>query len=207
VTLNWSPSYGATSYSLYEGTTPGGESATAVQTGISGTSALVTGLTAGREYFFVLTASNAAGSSARSDEAAAQMAPASQTSTSESSFFATVGTNSGGGISEGTVQSGSPTQPIAANSTVQPLAAPTALPPAAAVDAAATGTGKDRPIEGTADARSSSASSDGAAVSTVPPASGGGALGLVELLFCAVLVMGRVLRARGAGSARLRRLT
>jgi titin len=62
---------GATSYSIYAGTTPGGESATALVTGITGTSAVVTGLTNGIAYYFVVVASNVGGSASASNEASA----------------------------------------------------------------------------------------------------------------------------------------
>jgi hypothetical protein len=78
VTLSWAATTGATSYSIYQGTSAGGESTTAVQTGISGTTATITGLTNGTAYYFTVAAVNAGGTSSSSSEASATpAAPAS----------------------------------------------------------------------------------------------------------------------------------
>ena len=71
VALAWTASSGATSYNVYQGTSAGGESSTAVQTGISGTSATVTGLTNGTAYYFTIAAVNANGTGPASAEASA----------------------------------------------------------------------------------------------------------------------------------------
>jgi len=68
ITLNWTASPGATSYNLYEGTSPGGESATPIQTGITGTSTGVQG-SRGKTYYFKVAAVNAEGTSPLSSEA------------------------------------------------------------------------------------------------------------------------------------------
>jgi fibronectin type 3 domain-containing protein len=77
VTLNWATDAGATSYSIYRGTTSGGESATAVGTSTT-TSFTNTGLTNGTTYYYRITASNAAGTSGNSAEVSAK--PAAPTS-------------------------------------------------------------------------------------------------------------------------------
>lgn len=72
VTLSWSASKGATSYSVYQGTSAGGESASAVRAGIVGaTTATISGLSNGQAYFFEVAAVNGGGSSAQSNEASA----------------------------------------------------------------------------------------------------------------------------------------
>jgi subtilase family serine protease len=68
VTLSWSASAGATSYNVYQGTSSGGESAAAVQTGLKGTSSPVTALTNGTPYYFTVAAVDAGGTSAKSSE-------------------------------------------------------------------------------------------------------------------------------------------
>jgi hypothetical protein len=73
VTLSWSaPANGGpsiTGYNVYDGTTPGGESATAVNTTlITTTTTTVTGLTGGTTYYFIVKAVNAVGSSPASSE-------------------------------------------------------------------------------------------------------------------------------------------
>ena len=52
--LSWSASSNATTYNIYVGTAAGAESATAVATSITGTSALITGLIPGQVYYFVI---------------------------------------------------------------------------------------------------------------------------------------------------------
>lgn len=76
VTLSWAASAGATSYSVYMGTSAGGESSTAAQAGITGLSATITGLTNGTTYYYTVKAVDAGGASAASNEASATpMAP------------------------------------------------------------------------------------------------------------------------------------
>ncbi len=74
--LTWSASSGATSYSLLEGTSAGGEGAAPAQTGINGSTVTLTGLTPGRQYFFKVQAVDAGGNSAASAEASGTVVPA-----------------------------------------------------------------------------------------------------------------------------------
>jgi len=77
VTLNWFAPSGASAYNVYRGTTPGGEGATPIATGITGTTFTDTGLTRGTAYYYVITAVDGSpgvqggGESARSSEASA----------------------------------------------------------------------------------------------------------------------------------------
>ena len=71
VALAWTASSGATSYNVYRGTTSGGESTTAIATGVTGTSYTNTGLTNGTTYFYTVAAVSAGGTSTASNEASA----------------------------------------------------------------------------------------------------------------------------------------
>jgi hypothetical protein len=68
-TLKWTPSSGASNYSVYEGTTPGGEGSGAVLSGIQGTSAMIGGLSYGTTYYFTVRANSSTGTSVPSNEA------------------------------------------------------------------------------------------------------------------------------------------
>jgi len=68
VTLSWAASAGAVSYNLYRATRSGGEGATPVIKGITGTTYTNTGLKNGTVYYYQVTAVNAAGESAKSVE-------------------------------------------------------------------------------------------------------------------------------------------
>src|SRR5580693_8599048 len=67
IDLTWNPSAGATSYSIYRGTTSGGEGATPVGTSTSD-SFTDTGLTNGTGYYYTVAANNTSGASAKSAE-------------------------------------------------------------------------------------------------------------------------------------------
>jgi hypothetical protein len=75
IALSWSASSGATSYRVYRGTSPGGESITPIATNLTGTSFTDTNVTSGPTYYYEVTAVNGAGESAMSVEASASLAP------------------------------------------------------------------------------------------------------------------------------------
>jgi fibronectin type 3 domain-containing protein len=70
VALSWTASSGATSYSIYRGTTAGGEGTTPVATTTTN-SYTDTGLTNGTTYYYKVSATNSAGTSAQSSEVSA----------------------------------------------------------------------------------------------------------------------------------------
>jgi Fibronectin type III domain len=70
VTLSWSASEGATSYSVYQGTSAGGEGNTAVASS-SATTTTLSALTNGQTYYFKVAAIDAGGPSAKSNEVSA----------------------------------------------------------------------------------------------------------------------------------------
>lgn len=68
VTLQWTASAGATSYTIYVGTSPFGESLTPVKTGVTGTSVTLGNLVAGTKYYFFVQAVGTGGSGGGSQE-------------------------------------------------------------------------------------------------------------------------------------------
>ena len=75
VTLSWTASASGTApitYSVFRGATSGGEAATAIATGLSGTTFTDTGLATGGPYYYEVAASNATGTTAHSTEATAR---------------------------------------------------------------------------------------------------------------------------------------
>jgi len=75
--LTWTGSTGATSYSVYRGTSAGGESGTAIVTGVTAATYTDTGLSNGTKYYYVVEAVNGGGSSGPSSEANATPEPPS----------------------------------------------------------------------------------------------------------------------------------
>jgi fibronectin type 3 domain-containing protein len=71
VSLSWTASAGANSYSIYRSTTAGGEGGTAYKTGITTTSFTDTSLNNGTTYYYQVTAVNTAGESGKSSEVSA----------------------------------------------------------------------------------------------------------------------------------------
>jgi fibronectin type 3 domain-containing protein len=69
ISLSWTASSGATSYTLYRGTSSGSE--TSLISGLTSTTYTNTGLTNGTTYYYKVTATNTAGTSAYSNEASA----------------------------------------------------------------------------------------------------------------------------------------
>src|SRR5262249_55957677 len=69
--LSWTAPAGAVSYKVYRGTTPGGEGATPIATGITGTSYIDAGLTDGVTYYYRVSALNAGGEGSPSLEVSA----------------------------------------------------------------------------------------------------------------------------------------
>ena len=75
VVLSWTASAGATSYNVYRGTTAGGESTTALATGITTTTHTDTTAANGTKYYYKVAAVNGGGTSTLSNEASAMPEP------------------------------------------------------------------------------------------------------------------------------------
>jgi subtilase family serine protease len=119
LSVNWSPSTGATSYSLFEGTSAGDEASTPVMTGMSGTSATVGNLTAGKQYFFTVSAIDPGGNSTQSTEASGTVIPPAPTGLAGTAGNGTVALTwgaspgaSGYNVYEGTTAGGESSVPV-----------------------------------------------------------------------------------------------
>ena len=94
VALAWNSVSGATGYSLYRGTSAGGEAATPLASGLSSPAYTDTGLSNGTTYYYTVKAVNAAGAGAPSNEASATPAAPSGTPPAGTT---TLRINAGGG--------------------------------------------------------------------------------------------------------------
>lgn len=87
VNLSWGASEQADTYSIYQGTTPGGEGGSPVQSGITALSTIINGLTNGTTYYFKASAVGALGESNKSNEASSMPvalgAPSALTATAD----------------------------------------------------------------------------------------------------------------------------
>ncbi len=76
VSLSWSSAGAGASYSIFEGTSAGGEASVPLQSGITDTKIKLSGVTNGITHFFTVVASNSAGTSGPSNEVSALSMPA-----------------------------------------------------------------------------------------------------------------------------------
>jgi hypothetical protein len=92
ITLQWNADATATSFNVYQGTAPGQEGASPVQTGATGTSTVVAqaGLMPGQPYYFEIAAVSGFGTSPNSAEASAMAVPAVPAGVSASAGNGTV---------------------------------------------------------------------------------------------------------------------
>jgi subtilase family serine protease len=117
--LAWTASTGATSYNIFEGMSPGGEGTTAAESGLSSTSASLSSLTPGKQYFFTVVAIDAGGSSMASAEASGTtiasppsgLAASAGNGSVSLSWTASTGAT-GYNVYEGTTSSGEGTTPV-----------------------------------------------------------------------------------------------
>jgi len=99
VSLTWTASTGAASYNVYRGTTSGGESATAIATGIATAAYTDTTVTNGTKYYYKVAAVNGGGTSGLSNEASATPALAKPTITSFTASPASIASGSSSTLS------------------------------------------------------------------------------------------------------------
>jgi predicted phage tail protein len=183
LTLTWTASSGASTYSVFEGTTAGGESTSPVTTGVQSQSTTITSLAPGQQYFFTVGAIDSGGSSAPSTEASGTVVaaiPGGVTATAGNGSVSLSWTPVAGASSyniymsmQSNGESAQPQQTAAmASATVAGLGNGTTYYfTVAAVDAGGT----------------SAPSSQVSATPTAPPSTGGGGGGTMDWLALAVL--------------------
>jgi fibronectin type 3 domain-containing protein len=120
ITLNWIPSLNATSYSVYQGASAGGENSVPVQTSITASSATIGGLAAGQKYFFKISAVYNGVDSGPSAEASTTVLPSIPTNLKATASAASIALNwaasvgaSSYSLSEGTSSGAENSTPIA----------------------------------------------------------------------------------------------
>lgn len=91
VSLSWTASTGATSYSVFRGTASGAEATTPIAASLTGTSFVDTGVVNGTTYFYFVKGVNAAGSSTPSNEVSAAPVAAIVIPAAPSGLAATAG--------------------------------------------------------------------------------------------------------------------
>jgi subtilase family serine protease len=184
VNLAWTAEPTASSFNIYQGTQPGQEGSTPVQTGATGTSASVTGLQNGQRYVFTIAAVSALGVSGKSNEAQATIAPAAPTGLSASggnssvmlTWTAATGATSYN-VYQGTSSGNESAQPVQAGLTGT----------SSTVTGLANGTSYYFTVVAV-DAGGASAPSAEASATPTAPSSGGGALGSLDVELLALLV-------------------
>jgi fibronectin type 3 domain-containing protein len=202
IVLGWSATAGATSYNIYEGSSSGAETATAIASGLTGTGYTVTALTPGKAYFFTMVAVDGGGKSAASNEATTTVlaaAPTGPTATAGDGAVALAWTASAGAASYNVYQGSaagsegnSPTVSsiTGTSTTISGLTnGQTYYFKVAAVD------------PGGVSAQSVEVSAAPVAPASTPPSAapsgghgGGGGLGLLDLLFGSALLVYRLRR-------------
>ena len=186
LSIGWTPSNGAKSYSIFEGTSSGAESTTPILTGLTGTSTTVGNLLAGQQYFFTITAINSGGTSTSSTQASGTVIPAAPTglvATASNGAAALTWTATAGASSynvyEGTSKDGESSEPLQTGLTG----------PSASVSGLHNGTVYFFQVAAVNAGGTSAASNEANAAPAAPSAGGGGGgsmdwlgLGLLALL-------------------------
>ena len=190
LSLNWTASNGASTYSVFEATTSGAQG-TLLVSGSGSTSLSLNGLTPGQQYFFTVTAANAGGSSSPSAQASVTVPPAVPTGLAAAAGNGTVSLTwsaAAGAASynvyEGTSSGRESPQPIRTGITN----------PSITISGLSAGTAYYFVVAAVNAGGVSGYSREAAATPTAPPSGGGG--GAMDWLALSLLASLRFLRSR-----------
>jgi subtilase family serine protease len=188
ITLTWSASNAASSYSVLQGSAAGAESSTPVATGITGTSYSLSG-TAGKTYYFQVIAVGQGGNSLASSEVSGTVLPTPPTGLSATAGNASVTLSwaAGSGATGYNIYEGTSSGNEASAAVMSNVTGTTAT-----VNGLSNATPYYFTVTSVNSAGTSAPSNQASATPAAPSGGGGGSFDLIDLLLACALLLGKV---------------